>query len=73
MLIILASKTSETSLLSSPPKYENRELQQIIDNKKNESRLSLSYKGLTDDDMEIVGYYLLENNKVSDVVLICDY
>jgi len=73
MLIILESKTSETSLLSSPPKYENRELQQIIDNKKNESRLSLSYKGLTDDDMEIVGYYLLENNKVSDVVLICDY
>lgn len=73
MLIILESKALETSLLSSPPKYNNQQLEQIIDRNRNESFISLCEKQLTDDDMEIVAYYLLLNNKVSDILFNCHY
>lgn len=70
MRICLESKTPEKSLLSSPHKYKNPELEQIINKNKNYSSLYLSAKGLIDDDMEIIAYYLLQNNHVSDVVFL---
>jgi hypothetical protein len=69
--ISLESKT--TNLLSSPPKYKNQQLEQEIKENENESVLDLRELDLTDDDMEIVDYYLLRNNKVSDVLLIYSY
>ena len=65
----LGAKTA--SLLSKPPSYKNPPLQQIIDEGKTESCLDLSGKKLTDADMELVSYYLLQNNKVSDVAFVC--
>jgi hypothetical protein len=66
--IFLESKT--TSLLSSPPKYKNQQLEQMIKENENKSKLDLEKRNLTDDDMEIVGYYVLRNNKVSDVLFV---
>jgi hypothetical protein len=68
MSISLESKT--TSLSSSPPKYKNQKLEQKIKENENKSVLDLKKLDLTDNDMEIVGYYILRNNKVSDVLLI---
>jgi hypothetical protein len=66
--IFLESKT--TSLLSSPPKYKNQQLEQKIKENENKSVLDLSKLDLTTDDMQIVGYYALRNNKVSDVLFV---
>jgi hypothetical protein len=55
-------------LLSSPPKHKNPELQEKINENKNELCLILERSNLTNEDMEIVAYYLLQNNKVSNVV-----
>jgi hypothetical protein len=57
-----------TSLLSSPPIYKNPKLEQKINKHKDKSDLFFYGEKLTDADMEIVGYYLLRNNKVSDVI-----
>ena len=38
---------------------------------KNESSVNFNDKDLTDDDIEIVVYYLLRNNTVSNVVFVC--
>jgi hypothetical protein len=59
-----------TSLVSSPSIYENTKLEQNINKNKNESCLDLSGKRLIDADMEIVGYCLLRNNQVSNVILL---
>lgn len=48
----------------SPPKYRNEELEKLINDKKNESRVWLELKQLTDQDMKIVAYYLLRKNTV---------
>ncbi len=56
-----------TNLLSSPPTYKNQKLEQKINENKNESSLRLDCSKLIDDDMEIVGYYALRNNKVNNV------
>jgi hypothetical protein len=48
--------------------YKNSKLEQTINDKKNESLVDLSGQNLTDNDMEIVGYYLLRNNNVSNVL-----
>jgi hypothetical protein len=50
----------------SPPKYKNAKLEQKINENKNASELDLSESEITDEDMEIVGYYALQNNKVSN-------
>jgi len=63
----LETKTT-ASLLSSPPKHKNPELQEKINKNKNELDLSLGRSNLTNEDMEIVAYYLLQKNKVSNVV-----
>jgi hypothetical protein len=52
--------------LALPPKHKNAKLEQIIKENKNESITDLSWKGLTDDDIAIVAYYLLKNNPVSN-------
>ncbi|CAF3675920.1 unnamed protein product [Rotaria sordida] len=57
-------KSKTTTLLPSPPAYKNRALQQMIDENNNNSVLYLSNEQLIDDDMEIVSYYLLRNNRV---------
>jgi hypothetical protein len=59
-----------TSLLSSPPIYENTKLEKIINQNKNESCLDLRGEKLINADMEIVGYCLLRNNQVSNVILL---
>jgi hypothetical protein len=54
--------------LSSLPQYKNPGLEHKINENKDKLELYLSDQGLTDDDMEIVAYYVLKNNKVSNVV-----
>jgi len=61
-------ESTTASLLSSPPKYKNPKLEQKINKKKNESRLNWRGENLTDDDMAIGAYYLLQNNNVSNFV-----
>ncbi len=56
------------SLLSSPPKHQNPELENIVKENQGKSKLYLTGKKLSDDDMEIVAYYLAQNHKVSNVV-----
>ncbi len=67
MSISLESKT--TSQLPSPPRHKNPKLEQTIKKNIEQSELSLTYEGLTDDDMEIVAYYLLQNNQVNHLLL----
>ena len=54
-----------TNIISSPPTHKNPQLQQKIETNKNAQSLDLSSMHLTDDDMQIVVYYFLQNNKVS--------
>jgi hypothetical protein len=46
------------------PTYTNDKLLQIINQKKNHSWIFLNGLNLTSEDMEIVYYYLLQNNTV---------
>lgn len=71
MLIYLESNTSTTSLLSSPPTYKNSKLEEMINREKHESTIRWNYKQLSDNDMEIIAYYLLINNKVSKILFLC--
>ncbi len=65
--LFLYQPTAATpSILASPPKHKNAKLEQTINESKNKSELSLDQQGLTDDDMAIVAYYLLQHNKVSN-------
>jgi hypothetical protein len=50
-----------------PPQYRNAKLEQIIANTAGSTELKLFYKQLTADDMEIIVYYALRNNKVKTV------
>ncbi len=50
------------------PNYQNMKLEKFINEKKGVTELDLSRKNLTDQDMEIVAYYALHEDKVSDVV-----
>ncbi len=52
----------------SKPTYQHTELEIFIARKKGETELKLSDKNLTDKDLEIVAYYAVRENKVSDVV-----
>jgi hypothetical protein len=71
-IFIFFSTSLETkptiNLLSSPPKHKNPELEQKINKNKDKSELNWCEEDLTDADMEIVGYYLLQNNQVSNVI-----
>jgi hypothetical protein len=71
LLISLESKT--TDLLLSPPIYKNQKLEQWIKLNGNNLELDLGCLDLTDDDMKIVGYYLLRNNKVCEVLFVFSY
>lgn len=62
--------TTTTSLLSPPTQHKNLQLQQKINQNKNNSVLDLGCSNLADDDMETVASYLLVNNKVSLPVVI---
>ena len=62
-----------TTTLSSPPTYKNPELEQIINENKNEDSLGLGGKDLTGEDIEIVCYYLLRNNKVRNCVFVSTF
>ena len=68
MFIILES--NKPIPFSSPPIYTNTKLQQIINEKKSDSRVDLKNQKLTCADMEIVGYYLLLNNTVKNILFI---
>jgi hypothetical protein len=50
----------------SAPKYQNDKLRQIIVQQKGKSTLDLRRKNLTNQDMEIVAFYALQNNMVSN-------
>jgi hypothetical protein len=52
----------------SKPTYQNTALEDFIAGKKGETELKLSWKNLTDKDLEIVAYYALQENKVSGVI-----
>jgi len=47
-----------------PPQHRNLELEQKIASKQGKSELRLYEMGLTDQDTEIVVYYVLRENKV---------
>ncbi len=49
-------------------KYRDAELKKLIAENKGESELNLSSKKLTSQDLEIVACYVVQENKVSDVV-----
>jgi hypothetical protein len=51
-------------------KYQNIELEELIAEKKDEANLDLSWKRLTDEDMEIVTDNAIQENKVSDSVYV---
>lgn len=57
-----------TTVLSKPPTYKNRKLQYRISENKNKSSFIFGGERLIASDMEIVVYYLLRNNKVTNVV-----
>lgn len=50
--------------LSLTPKYRNSKLEQKIKDNKDKTELYLNKLNLTDNDMEIVADYLLQNNQV---------
>lgn len=66
IFILSYLESTTTSLSSSPPKHKNPKLEQKINEKKTASKLDFSEMNLTDSDMEIVVYHLLENTKVSE-------
>ena len=49
------------------PVYRNADLEREIANEKGKSELNLRWKQLTAKDMEIVAYYAMQENKVSNV------
>ena len=51
----------------SKPTYQNEKLQQKIEQNKT-SELSLSQWNLTDDDMQTIAYYAIQQNQVSYVI-----
>ncbi len=72
LLIVPTVSKSKTTppAKESPPKYQNVKLEKIITENKANSELYLCGKNLTDQDIEIVVYYALQNNKVSNTVSI---
>lgn len=66
----IISEVKKTNLSLSPPTYTNARLQRIINEKKDDVHVDLSYKKLTNEDMEIVSYYLLRNNTVMNIFFI---
>ena len=48
-----------------PPTYQNPSLLQKINDNKNKSEISFQSSHLTDNDIFIIAYYLLQNNTVS--------
>ena len=66
MFVSISLESKPATLLSSPPKYKNQKLEQWINANKNEVEIYLGELSLSDEDMEIVGYYVLANNKVNN-------
>jgi hypothetical protein len=64
----LEPTTTTTSLLSSPPEYKNPDLEQKINQNKGEPTLELARESLTSQDMEVVAYYALQDNNVSNIL-----
>ncbi len=52
----------------SRPEYRNTELENFIDKNNDKTELNLSGSRWNEEDMKIVAYYLLQENKVSDIV-----
>ena len=63
-LTIPSSSQPRTSKLSKP-KYKNANIEKLIADNKDGCELYLTNTGLTDEDMEIVAYYAIQENKVS--------
>lgn len=51
-----------------PPIYKNTELEQCIDQNKDKVLVYLNDKHLTDEDMHIVGYYLIQDKTVINIL-----
>ncbi len=56
--------------MTSPPVYRNYNLEQIIANAKHSVHVGLGWKELTDQDMEIVAYYVLRSSMVSQMIFV---
>jgi hypothetical protein len=54
----------------SQPTYTNTELQQRIEQNKNKLIACFNEKNLNDQDMELIGYYLLQNNTVINILFL---
>lgn len=48
------------------PEYRNAKLEQRINKNKNQSEIQLDGQELTDQDMQIVSYYAIQENNVSE-------
>ncbi len=67
MILTLSEPKPKRAKLSKAT-YQNSLLEELLAEKKGESELNLSSKKLTSQDMEIVAYYAVQENKVSDAV-----
>jgi hypothetical protein len=67
MLATLEPKPAPPS--TPPPQYRNPAIERKIANNKDSVELKLIHQSLTVNDMEIVAYYALRNNKVNHIVL----
>jgi hypothetical protein len=56
-----------------PPCHHNHNLEKLIADRKNHSKLDLRSKRLTNQDAEIIAYYALASNKVSSMIFASCY
>jgi hypothetical protein len=66
-IITSASPPLPTTNLSRP-EHRNAKLEELLAEKQDESELKLSCMKLTAQDIEILVYYGLQNNKVSNII-----
>ncbi len=74
MILIFSVPKPRASLLTPAvklhkPKYRNTTLEKLITENKDKAKLNLLNGDWTDEDMEIVAYYAIQDNKVSDFCL----
>ncbi|CAF0793375.1 unnamed protein product [Adineta steineri] len=58
----LKKPKTTTTISSKPPIHRNQKLEQFIDRNKDKTEVDFICENLTDDDMDIVAYYFLQNN-----------
>jgi hypothetical protein len=73
IVALIFSETTSISPVLPPPRYRNHTLEQTIADRTNDSELTVAYARLKNEDMQIIAYYALQNNKVSKHSLILTF